>query len=249
MAAREDLARERRGLRGRVHAASAWRRPAARPPSARQPASTSRHTRTGAACPRRALARSARAARRSRPSRVTARPRRPRSPARAAPPVGGRVGDDDVLGAVRGQPQRLGQRERERAARSPRARGRAPAARGSAPTCSPAGSACPRRAVPCPPRWRHSASRSTSANGASSSAVARSSARRSSPSVEPSWQRRGARGRAEDALGPGVGEAALRVEPRAHRLEAVPLGVARAQRRGRLEVALAPVRAPVRARP
>ena len=36
---------------------------------------------------------------------------------------------------------------------------------------------------------------------------------------------------------------AARVEPRPHRLEAVPLGIARRERRGRLEVALAPVRA------
>src|SRR6202042_1675728 len=81
------------------------------------------------------------------------------------------------------------------------------------------------------------ASRSTSANGACRAAVARS--RRAYASADTGrlpvhWP--------EHALGPRIGEAAVRIQSRTHRLETIPLGVTRSQGRGRLEVALAPVR-------
>ena len=50
--------------------------------------------------------------------------------------------------------------------------------------------------------------------------------------------------RPQHSIGPGVSEASLGVQPGAHSLEAVPVGVAGTQGRGRLEVALAPMRAP-----
>src|ERR1700730_15209055 len=110
--------------------------------------------------------------------------------------------------------------------------------------------------------FAHMASRSTSANGAPSSAHARSRRAREA-SGDPggacvaltdslprpraairAWHSRARPDRAEHAIGPLVGKAPVRVQARAHGLEAVPLRVARPQRGGGLEMTLAPVGAP-----
>ena len=67
--------------------------------------------------------------------------------------IDGRVGDHHVVAPCPGQPQRLGQREREdaRAGRRPARGRRAP---GSAPTSTPAARACRRRGAAGRRRWR-----------------------------------------------------------------------------------------------
>ena len=89
----------------------------------------------------------------------------------SAPRVGRRVGEQQVLEALLGQPQRLRQGEGhqpgEALVRDP---GSPPAAPGSAPSCSRPGSACPPARPSISAALSHIASRSTKANGASTSA-------------------------------------------------------------------------------
>ena len=88
-------------------------------------------------------------------------------------PVGGRVGDHDVVAdALPGQPERLRQGEGQDPAEPVQRQDLLEHARGSAPTCWPAGSACPPPAGSCPAALARSAARSTTANGGSRCAVA-----------------------------------------------------------------------------
>ena len=131
----DDLARERGDLPGVVQRRALGADLHARP--ARQPASTSMQTRTG---PAGSPPRSRPGARGSRPSRSPARAPG-RRPARAAPR--GRRSGRRRPGRRQPeprQPQRLGQREAERAARSPPSSARS-AAPARAATSRPAGAA------------------------------------------------------------------------------------------------------------
>ena len=167
--ARSISARHPTRLLARRGPASASGRPSTRPPSGHQPTSMSRQTRTGAApaADRRLDQVEVRAvvdhqhrravgfARRS--SRATSRDRRP---------VDGRVGDDDVLEALLGEPQRLRQREREHPAEA----GSRSRIRRSSAAAAHRLRRDPDRLARRPvehrrPRSRHIASRSTNANG------------------------------------------------------------------------------------
>ena len=112
-AARERRPRQRGRRRGRAHRRAAGADRGPRPPSGRQPASTSRHTRPPGGAASRWASQSA--------ISVIGRP----AAAASARRVRGRIADHDVLDPVLVEPQRLGQREREHAAEA-RRRGRAP---------------------------------------------------------------------------------------------------------------------------
>ena len=169
----DRVGRERGGLLGRVHrrALDADVHPAAQP-------ATSRRRRRGTRAPgRRRPPRSGRGAARLSTITVTAPRCGPCGQRAQRGAVGGRVGDDEVVEAVLGQPQRLGQREAQLPAEAGVAAPGA-AARGSAPTSRPAAAASPPARRSRSAAFASNASRSTTAKGGSSAAVARSSAAR-----------------------------------------------------------------------
>src|SRR5437588_7678476 len=209
----------------------------ARPPSTRQLASTSMHTRTRPSAPARSIisrcsTQSTITATRGSPSPVPTAPARASAPSALSSAVGYATtmsskpfsASHSASGRVNASVPRKPSRASTRSCNA-RQRSDLLARRIGLP---------PARATRSFALSRN-ASRSTIANGASSSAVARSRRSYAASRIDGP----------EHAVGVRVCEATFRVQARAHREEALPVGVAPAQRRRRLEVALAPVRAPV----